>query len=433
MVANTKKRKSRFLKITLIFGIIFLFIVIIAGSLITRKISATKGDNSTNQSTTTVAEEIKVPVWPAILDKADYDKRLLVLDNYVPPKPILATTSTSTLATSTINVSTTTATTTKKTSATTTKATSKTVSKKTKKTIGTSTALTAPIVLPVYSTSSSVTIPGKKWPTIAPYPNGDAILPFKRILAYYGNFYSKKMGILGEYEPDEVLRRLATTTAMWETADPTTPVMPAIEYIAMVAQGSAGPDGMYRAIMPDEEIDKAYEMAQEAKGILILDLQVGLSTVQQELPKFKNYMMKPDIHLAIDPEFSMKTKQKPGTVIGTVNSGDINYVINYLSDIVKENKLPPKVLLVHRFTDNMVTGALQIKPTPEVQVVMVMDGWGSKDLKRGTYSRVIDTEPIQFTGIKLFYKNDTKTSSTGLMTPLDVLGLKPKPIYVQYQ
>jgi len=81
----------------------------------------------------------------------------------------------------------------------------------------------------------------------------------------------------------------------------------------------------------------------------------------------------------------------------------------------------------------MVTNASAIKPTPEVQVVMVMDGWGPKDLKRGTYSQIIIPEPVQFTGIKIFYKNDLKPPSLGLLSPSEVLNLNPKPIFVQYQ
>lgn len=387
MAFKIRRKSLRVIKITIGVVVIFIFIIFAIN-----KVAYSIRSSNQVASTSDIIEDVKVPVWPAVLDKDEYDKRMLIINNYVYPA---TTTASTTIATSTKKIATTT--------------------------------------LPVYGTSTSVTVPGKKWPTKTVYPNGDAILPFKRILAYYGNFYSTKMGILGEFEPDEVLKKLASTTEKWIAADPTTPVLPAIEYIAEVAQGSAGADGMYRAVMPDEEIEKAYGMAQKINGILILDLQVGLSTVQKELPKFKNYMMKSDIHLAIDPEFSMKTGKKPGTIIGTVNASDINYVINYLSDIVKENKLPPKVLLVHRFTDDMVTGALQIKPTPEVQVVMVMDGWGSKDLKRGTYKRVIDSEPVQFTGIKLFYKNDLKKGSTGILSPKEVLDFKPKPVYVQYQ
>lgn len=201
----------------------------------------------------------------------------------------------------------------------------------------------------------------------------------------------------------------------------------------MVAQAEAGRDGMYRAMMPVAEIEKAYDLAKKADAILILDLQIGLSTIEQELPKFKTYLERPEVHLALDPEFSMKTGDRPGTVIGSHSAADINYVINYMSEIVRANKLPPKVLLVHRFTQNMVTNSADITPTPEVQVIVVMDGWGPKDLKRGTYGQVIVPEPVQFTGLKIFYKNDLKPPSTGIFTPTEALQLNPKPIFIQYQ
>ena len=47
--------------------------------------------------------------------------------------------------------------------------------------------------------------------------------------------------------------------------------------------------------------------------------------------------------------------------------------------------LPPKVLIVHRFTTNMLQHADQIKLDPRVQVVINMDGWGQPWLKLDTY------------------------------------------------
>jgi hypothetical protein len=185
--------------------------------------------------------------------------------------------------------------------------------------------------------------------------------------------------------------------------------------------------------MPEAEIEKAYALAQETHGILILDIQIGLSSIEKELPKYRKYLERPDVHLAIDPEFAMKYGNPPGTVIGTFDAADVNYTIGYLADIVKEKELPPKVLIVHRFTYPMVTNYQDIAPQKEVQVVMNMDGWGGQDLKRTTYRQAIEGEPVQFAGIKLFYKNDLKPPSTGLLTPSEVLSLHPKPIYIQYQ
>ena len=81
----------------------------------------------------------------------------------------------------------------------------------------------------------------------------------------------------------------------------------------------------------------------------------------------------------------------------------------------------------------MITGYDKIKKIPEVQVVIDMDGWGSKILKKSTWVRYIYQEPVQFTGFKLFYKNDRKKNAAGLYTPEELLKFTPKPIYIQYQ
>jgi hypothetical protein len=63
-----------------------------------------------------------------------------------------------------------------------------------------------------------------------------------------------------------------------------------------------------------------------------------------------------------------------------------------------------------------------------------MDGWGPPDLKKGTYRYWINEQPVQFTGFKLFYVNDTEKS--GLKEMMDrksILALRPKPVYIQYQ
>ena len=185
--------------------------------------------------------------------------------------------------------------------------------------------------------------------------------------------------------------------------------------------------------MPHDQIDKATAMAEKIDGIVILDLQVGLSTLPQELPLLEKYWKMPQVHMALDPEFSMKTGDRPGTVIGSFNAADINYAAGYLAKLVQENNLPPKILIIHRFTQAMVKNYEAIKPLPEVQMVVVMDGWGSPIRKIGTYQAFIQPEPVQFTGFKIFYKNDMKPPSTRLLTPSELLELTPRPIFVQYQ
>ena len=57
--------------------------------------------------------------------------------------------------------------------------------------------------------------PNSKWPVKTAYPLPGAILPFKRIVTYYGNFYSKGMGILGELPPDGLLQKLQSEGKKW--------------------------------------------------------------------------------------------------------------------------------------------------------------------------------------------------------------------------
>jgi hypothetical protein len=272
------------------------------------------------------------------------------------------------------------------------------------------------------------------WPhQFRSYPLDGAILPFKRIVAYYGNLYSKRMGVLGEYPPKEVWKKLNAEVKAWEKADPTTAVQPAIHYIAIVASGTPGKDGKFRTRMPSHQIDSALAIAKMGKAIVFLDIQVAKSTLQQEVPTLEKYLKMPQVHLGIDPEFSMKDGSNPGKKIGTMDATDVNYCSDYLAKLVKDNHLPPKILIVHRFTQGMIRNHKNIKLHPEVQIVMNMDGWGEPILKRSTYKLYIYKEPVQFTGFKLFYKNDLKKAPHTMMTPADLLKLKPQPIYIQYQ
>ena len=271
------------------------------------------------------------------------------------------------------------------------------------------------------------------WPVkTAPQPLPGSILPQKRIVAFYGNPLSKKMGILGELPPDQMLARFDKEIAAWTKADPTHPVQPALHLITVVAQGSPGKDGKYRMRMTDSLVNMVYGWAQKRNAIMFLDVQVGQSTVQQELPRLVPFLQRPNVMLAIDPEFSMKDGSPPGKKIGTMSSADVNYAINLLANLVTQYHLPPKILIVHRFTRRMLTDSKGIKLDPRVQVVINMDGWGQPWLKYDSYRAYVEAEPVEYTGFKLFYHNDTKKGDP-LLTPAEVLMLNPKPLYIQYQ
>jgi hypothetical protein len=241
------------------------------------------------------------------------------------------------------------------------------------------------------------------------------------------------MGILGALPKDSMLKRLQEEVKQWQDADPAMHTIPALHYIAVTAQGSPGKNNMYRLRMPFNQIDTVISWAKEISALVFVDIQVGHSTISQEVPPLEEYLKMPNVHLGIDPEFSMKNGERPGSKIGTFTSDDVNDAIDFLAGVVRKNNLTPKILVVHRFTQGMLTGYDKIKKVPEVQVVIDMDGFGSKILKKGTYQRYIYKEPVGFTGFKLFYKNDNTTVAGGMFTPGELIKLTPQPIYIQYQ
>jgi hypothetical protein len=270
------------------------------------------------------------------------------------------------------------------------------------------------------------------WPVAGPEQLPGAILPSHRIVAFYGNPLSKGMGILGALPPEQMLAKLDTEVAAWQAIDPATPVIPALQLIVSTAQPIPGRDGMYRARMPDTLIDRVSSWADQRNALLFLDVQVGHSTVAAELQRLLPYLARPTVHLALDPEFSMKDGSAPGKRIGTMDASDVNEAVRVLDSLVTADHLPPKVLVVHRFTRPMLTNAKRIRLDPKVQIVVDMDGWGPRALKEDSYHAYVYGEPVQFTGFKLFYHNDTK-SGRPLMTPAEVLRLYPAPLYIQYQ
>jgi hypothetical protein len=261
-----------------------------------------------------------------------------------------------------------------------------------------------------------------------PDPLPGALLPEHLIVAYYGNPKSRKMGILGQLPPEEMLPRLGAAATEWAKADRGRKVLPALHMVVTVAQGKPGKGGLYRLQQPDELIDRVVRWAEDRRWIVFLDVQIGGSTVAAELPRLVKYFERPYVHLALDPEYAMQPGGIPGRTVGTLDAAQINEAVELLTSIVDQQNIPPKILVVHRYARGMLTNYRQIKLDPRVQVVVNMDGFGPPRIKLDAYKSFIALEPVQFTGFKLFYKKDRP-----MMPPESVLGLTPKPVYIQYQ
>jgi hypothetical protein len=268
-------------------------------------------------------------------------------------------------------------------------------------------------------------------PTLTPTPTLEPIkplLPEHLIVAYYGNPLATEMGILGEVPPDQMLSRLKKQADAYAAADGSRPVLPALELVTPAAQGWPGEDGLYRARMKPELIEQVANWAEANNALLILDLQIGLSSVPAEVDVLLPYLRRPYVHLALDPEFAMSSGRAPGQVVGSLDAAAIDGAVHTLSQLVVSEHLPPKVLIVHRFTESMVTNAWAISHDPNVQVVVTMDGFGPPALKLAQYRSYVHDEGVGYSGIKLFYHHDNP-----LLTPGQVVGLDPHPDVVIYQ
>jgi len=255
---------------------------------------------------------------------------------------------------------------------------------------------------------------------------GRRLLPDRRIVAFYGAPQSAELGELGIGSPASAARRLERQARAY--AQPSRPVLPAMELIAVTAAAHPGAGGRYSTRQDDAVIERYLRAARRAKALLVLDIQPGRSDFYTEATRLERWLAEPDVGLALDPEWRMGPDQVPGKVIGSVDAREVNAVSAWLAGIVERNRLPQKLLLIHQFTDDMVDDT-RLQERPQLAMVLNADGFGSQELKRDKYD-AFNASPRRFfhKGFKLFYREDTD-----LMRPREVLRLRPPPDVVVYE
>lgn len=262
-------------------------------------------------------------------------------------------------------------------------------------------------------------------PTPAPTPE-PPLLPGKRVVAFYGNPADRQLGILGIGSPDLAGRRLVRQARAYERRS--RPVQPAMELIAVVANAHPGMDGLYSRRERPGIIRRYLRAARKAGAILILDIQPGRADFFHETTRLERWLKEPDVHLALDPEWRVGAGQIPGKVIGSVDAREVNAVSAWLEQLVQQRRLPPKLMVVHQFTHDMIAGRERLKPREKVQVVLNADGFGGREVKVAKYRDFTRGSRAFHDGFKLFYEEDA-----GLMKPSQVLRLKPPPDFVVYE
>ena len=211
---------------------------------------------------------------------------------------------------------------------------------------------------------------------------------------------------------------LATLT-VWEP-NPST--------LTTVATAAPGPSGLYRDHAPASTIGRYLRAARRIHALLILDIQPGRGQFGPEVERLARWLREPDVGLALDPEWHVGPGEVPGKVIGQTDADVVNASAAFLSQIVRAHHLPQKLLLVHRFTNDMIARDERLRAFPGVATVVNVDGFGSQTVKVAKYNAFIRRVSGVRRGFKLFYKEDLHT-----MTPRQVLALRHPPDVVVYE
>src|SRR5580693_2513834 len=166
-------------------------------------------------------------------------------------------------------------------------------------------------------------------------------------------------------------------------------ILPVFELIAVVVQGSPGPDGKYRHRVDDSVVDEYLRAARQSKALLLLNVQPGRSDFLSEVKSFETYLREPDVGVALDPEWAMNGKGRPGAAWGQTTGTAINDVGAYLSSLVEAGNLPEKALVFHEVVKAVVKDEASVKPFPGVVLIKSVDGLGPVSAKLATYANLM--------------------------------------------
>jgi hypothetical protein len=247
------------------------------------------------------------------------------------------------------------------------------------------------------------------------------------IVTFYGSPLAPSMGILGQHSPEEAADLLAVRAGRFRFATGGGSVLPALHLVYAVAQPQTD-NGLYLQYLDDRTVQQFQDLARRRGFALILDLQIGHGDPLTEVQKIEPYLTRPDVFVALDPEFALAGGERPGEAIGSIDARDINAVQQYLADLSAAHHLPKKVLVIHQFQDGMITHADEIERRGDVDLVIDMDGYGPADIKQVKYVRYGAAPYARYGGIKIFLQHDPDP-----LTERQLLALRPRPSLFVYQ
>lgn len=291
---------------------------------------------------------------------------------------------------------------------------------------------------PALTTTSPPATPSPRPPSSSPSPAGVAqlprggtdLFPAYRLVGYSGGEASEAFGRLGIGSVDARVREIEKRGASYEQGG--RKAMPVLELITVIVHAKAGANGKYNSRITDAEIGRYLAAARKGKALLLLNIQPGRADFLPEVQALQRWLKEPDVGIALDPEWAVGRNETPGRVYGHTSAAELNAVARWLSAFTQKNKLPDKALVVHQLAVKIIPDIAKVKAYPRVQTVLSVDGIGGRGSKEETWKKLTDRMPkTMHAGFKLFFEEDREHGK--LMTPRQVMKLRPTPEYVLYE
>jgi len=256
----------------------------------------------------------------------------------------------------------------------------------------------------------------------------ESILLNNDILAFYGHPKSRNMGILGRHTKEELNVKLSDLATEYKTAGGRN-----IIKAFYIIFGTVWPGGDI-GIIQDSVLSEYIEYALENDILIFIDHQIGKYTPADGIKRMLPWLKYPNVHLALDPEWRTT---KPMQEIGRVTADEINQVQRLMEDYMIENQIPgERLLVIHQFNHIMISNRDKVLSNfQKVRLVHCADGFGPPSMKRSAYAFNALAANIPIKSFKLFYNSGIPGAGydNPLMTPKEVVELKPRPYIIMYQ
>lgn len=259
--------------------------------------------------------------------------------------------------------------------------------------------------------------------------SGNSFFRNCQIISYYGYPGVPGLGVLGQFaSTDALVSRLKELATTYDGVNGPRAAVPAFHLIVASAQPEAYGTALIH--MPTATIEQYIAIAQKEDFLVFLDIQMGHSTVDAEVPRLLPYLHNPRVQLAIDPEWNLPLGVVPGSQIGSIDVSEINRAAEILQQVWTETGGPNKILVVHQFTPDMIRNKALLEDQPNVDIVIDMDGFGGRAVKLAHYQRFIVDDGAEHSGLKLFYD---PSLDIDIFSPAEASNIDPQPDIIQYQ